>query len=301
MVLGRDKRARRGWERWAPLAVVVAALTLAGCEYLGFEQSGGAGEAESSGESAESPESKPSEGESKPQPAANKGDKEEESGSKGEGSSGSPAEGKGAETAPPKLAEEEGAGGSGEEKKNQPRRNPFAPEVETEEEEEPVEERAEKRNLGPLQKHPLGSYRLAGIISEVAVPKAMFIDPEGTGHLIKEGDNLGKKGGFIKDVRDNEVEIEIPPEGDNGKVRKVTVKLREAALPSEQEEELSEEERETLKRLLESEQGRKAVRESYRQNATPGANASERQKRRRESQGGSSGSDARFPGLEPPE
>jgi hypothetical protein len=288
--------------------VVVAVLMVSGCDYLGLGGGGQEG-AESSGSSAESSGSKPSDGEGKSKPeseptadkeADNKEPKEAAGDNTDDGSAGGSDKGQGAETAPPKLAQGSG-GGEGKSDQQKARRNPFAPDDEMEEEEEPVEERPDNRNLGPLQKHKIGEYRLAGIISEVAVPKAMFIDPEGTGHLIKEGDNLGRKGGFIKDVRDNEVEIEIPPEGDNGKAQRVTVKLREAAMPSEQEDELSEEEQETLKRLLESEEGRKAVRESYQQQATPGANASERQKRQRESQGGSSGSDARFPGLEPPE
>ena len=148
----------------------------------------------------------------------------------------------------------------------------------------------------PLERHSTGALRLAAILSEMAVPKAMFIDPSGVGHLAKEGDGIGTNGGTIEDIRSNEVVIALPTGGGRGSTTEKVIKLREAEQAITAQTDLDNEQRRMLDQLLRSEEGRKALRESYRKVA-PGANEAEQQRRRQRE--GSQG-DQRFPGLAPP-
>lgn len=62
------------------------------------------------------------------------------------------------------------------------------------------------RKMGPLERTPLSGLKLIGIISEVAAPRAMFVTPDGVGHLAYEGDRV--QGGVIEDIRNHEVEVQ---------------------------------------------------------------------------------------------
>lgn len=171
------------------------------------------------------------------------------------------------------------------------RRNPFQPDVETVRPN--VQELGDEgRTLEPLEQFGLGQLNLAAIISEVAVPKAMFIDPKGFGHVVKEGDRIGSSGGVISDIRENEVEVTEGVAGDEMKTRLRTVKLREIDLEADRGETLSEAEREALEKLLQTEEGRKAVERSYRESTMGGSAA--------EGEGLSPPGDRRFEGTLPP-
>lgn len=141
------------------------------------------------------------------------------------------------------------------------RRNPFLPDLSIV---TPVSTvaRGDLRPKEPLEEYSLSQLSLVAIISETTIPKAMFIDPKGFGHVLKEGDRLGLSGGVISDIRDNEVEVREVSEGAMAETRLTTLKLRSDQLTQRDDESLSEEEREALRRLLDSEQGRKAVRET---------------------------------------
>ena len=155
---------------------------------------------------------------------------------------------------------------------NAARRNPFQPDLEVI---KPATTavKGEVRTKEPLERFGLGQLALVAIVSEVAVPEAMFIDPDGFGHVVKEGDRIGQNGGYISDIRDNEVEVIEGSEEEDGQTLQKIVKLREVELETG-EDGLTDEERKALERLLETEAGRKAVERSYRENA-PGAAASE--------------------------
>lgn len=172
------------------------------------------------------------------------------------------------------------------------RRNPFLPDPEVMQPKRQVTE-GDVRPREPLEEYAISALELVAIISETAVPKAMLVDPEGFGHVAKEGDRIGLNGGQITDIRDNEVEVRETTDEDDSQTRLKTIKLRTQELQTRDEEGLSEEQREALQRLLESEEGQRALDEARRENA-PGANAAE--------QGGGSGSsdDGRFGGIRPP-
>ncbi len=159
---------------------------------------------------------------------------------------------------------------------DQVRRNPFLPDLEIFQPEKKQLAEGNVRPLEPLEKYGLGELTLVAIISEVAVPKAMFLDPEGFGHVVKEGDRVGQNGGTITDIRDNEVEVREVTDEEDTQTRLTTVELTDDELEVREREGLSDEEREALRRLLQSEEGRQAVQESFERNA-PGATASERQ------------------------
>lgn len=128
----------------------------------------------------------------------------------------------------------------------------------------------EKRPVEPLEQYSIGQLELVAVISETAVPKAMFIDPDGFGHVIKEGDRIGRSGGVITDIRDNEVDVqETSGEDENAKSTVRTIRLRDTEIRSDDEggEDLSEAEREALERLMKTDEGRDALRASLRERA----------------------------------
>ena len=128
--------------------------------------------------------------------------------------------------------------------------------------------------MEPLEQHSLDELDLVTIISQTAVPRAMFVDPEGMGHFAMEGDRIGDAGGIVRDIRPDEVEVR---EGDNG--ASVTVQLRERDIETPTDDELTEEERRMLEELLGTEEGREALGEEF----------------------ADTDDDERFPGLTPPE
>ncbi|MEM1347809.1 MAG: pilus assembly protein PilP, partial [Myxococcota bacterium] len=144
------------------------------------------------------------------------------------------------------------------------RRNPFVPD-ETVMRPIGSEPSAEDlRPLEPLEQFALGELSLAAIISEVVVPKAMFVDPQGFGHVVKEGDRIGRQGGIVVDIRDNEVDVREngTEEGSPAQVR--TMRLRDAELvASSSADGLSDNERAALEKLMTSEKGRRAIQQRF--------------------------------------
>lgn len=176
---------------------------------------------------------------------------------------------------------------------NNSRRNPFQPnpEIIT-----PVAKAAtEERSKQPLEQFALSELQLVAIISSVTVPKAMFVDPSGFGNVLKEGERIGRNAGVISDIRDNEVDIREGG-GEDGQSRVVTMKLRDVELNVSNENDLSEDERTALKKLLESEEGRKALQRTF-DEATLGATSVDKNKT---TPAASKPADSRFQGIRPP-
>lgn len=176
---------------------------------------------------------------------------------------------------------------------NNTRRNPFQPNPEII---QPVTQKvADERTKQPLEQFSLSELQLVAIISSVAVPKAMFVDPSGFGNVLKEGERIGRNGGVVSDIRDNEVDIREGG-GENGQSRVVTMKLREAELEANRGDDLSEDERSALKKLLESEEGRKALQRSF-DEATLGATSVDKNNKTNTDK---KSVDSRFKGISPP-
>jgi Tfp pilus assembly protein PilP len=173
------------------------------------------------------------------------------------------------------------------------RRNPFQPDPDVVTPVGPVID-SDKRDNGAvtaIEAFNLNQLELSAIISSVAIPKAMFIDPSGFGHVVKEGDKIGRNGGVVTDIRDNEVDVqETTSEGEGAASQVRTLRLREAEIRSDNQDELSDSERQALEKLLDSETGRRALRDKLR-DQSQGASAIE---------GSGPPSDPRFGGIEPP-
>ena len=185
------------------------------------------------------------------------------------------------------------------------RRNPFQPDLEVVQPAD-VPTEGEERTLEPLERFSLGELTLVAIISEVAVPKAMFIDPEGFGHVLKEGDRIGQNAGTLSDIRDNEVEITETTGEDRGKTRLRTMKLQQVEIRVQDGGGLTEDERKALEKLLATDEGRDALERQYRDMAL-GASAVDGQQPQQQGSDGNrqqSGqqrrTDGRFPGIQPP-
>lgn len=197
----------------------------------------------------------------------------------------------GANNKAPKVAKKDEAEEEVEEEYERPeypnsvRRNPFLPDLEVV---RPQKQLAEGtiRPLEPLEQYGLGQLDLVAIISEVAVPKAMFLDPEGFGHVVKEGDRVGENGGTITDIRDNQVEVREITDEEESQTRLTTIELRTRDLDVD-DDELSDEERDALKRLLQSDEGRKALEGLSSEASSEGGSRRTR--------------DERFKGLSPPD
>lgn len=181
---------------------------------------------------------------------------------------------------------------------NNTRRNPFQPDLEVVTPAN-VETDGQQEALGPLERFALGELELVAIISEVAVPKAMFIDPEGFGHVLKEGDRIGRNSGVLSDIRDNEVEVTETTGEDEGQgqTRLRTMKLRDADLSVGGDSALTDEERAAIEKLLETEEGRKALEARYRDMALGASAVDDDVQPQRTSR---PPPDPRFQGIAPP-
>lgn len=169
------------------------------------------------------------------------------------------------------------------------RRNPFQPDLDIVGGTVVPEEERQIRPTEPLEEFGISQLQLVTILSDIAVPKAMFVDPTGHGHIAKEGDRIGRNNGVIRVIRANEVEVR---EGDD-RGSAVIVRLRERELSSEREQ-LTEEEQEALRRLLETSGGREAIQRQLSSGQQESGQAPPSTGQSQPS------SDRRFPGLAPP-
>ncbi len=175
------------------------------------------------------------------------------------------------------------------------RRNPFQPDPDVF---QPAQTAivGEVRPLEPLEGFSLNQLSLVALISETSIPMAMFVDSDGLGHVVKEGDRIGRNGGVIVSIRDNEVEVrEGSEDAEQFGGSSTTMRLRDLELATGDGEGLSAQDRITLERLLQSEHGRQAIddlrggeQQSADESPVPGVSPSRPQ------------GDARFQGTAPP-
>lgn len=81
------------------------------------------------------------------------------------------------------------------------RRDPFLPYLAPRPEDE-VDE-----IISPLQRFDLDQLKLVGILWDTRNPKAMFMDPNQKGYIVKKMDKIGRQRGFVAEIRDGEVVI----------------------------------------------------------------------------------------------
>ena len=59
----------------------------------------------------------------------------------------------------------------------------------------------------PLERYDIDELKLAGIMWDIRLPKAMIIDPQGEVHVLGKDDRIGRKRGYIAVIREGEVVV----------------------------------------------------------------------------------------------
>jgi type IV pilus assembly protein PilP len=77
----------------------------------------------------------------------------------------------------------------------------------------------------PILSFDVGQFRLIGIVTGTKENKAMVVDPNGKGYVVKPGMIIGKNEGRVTSVNASGIEILEQFKDDNGRVRKETIKL----------------------------------------------------------------------------
>lgn len=83
------------------------------------------------------------------------------------------------------------------------RKDPFKPYVEI----DSLDQGEMQGPLLPLQRFDLNEINLVGIIWDVGSPRAMFLDPTNTVHIIGKNERIGRNNGYIAMIREGEVVI----------------------------------------------------------------------------------------------
>lgn len=81
-------------------------------------------------------------------------------------------------------------------------------------EEEAIDEPKPTVVLTPLTKFKLSTMSLIVLVSGVAQPKAVLLDPEGNQIVAVRGDHLGSEGGVVKAITQYELQVSVPGEPD---------------------------------------------------------------------------------------
>jgi type IV pilus assembly protein PilP len=74
----------------------------------------------------------------------------------------------------------------------------------------------------PLQRFDVDQLKLVGIIWDVRHPKAMILDPQGAGYVVKLNERIGRNSGFVARIRESEVIIVEKYKGSDGVISSVT-------------------------------------------------------------------------------
>jgi type IV pilus assembly protein PilP len=84
------------------------------------------------------------------------------------------------------------------------------------------------RNLLPIHSFEVSQFTLIGIVTDVKENRAMVLDPNKKGYVLKRGMHIGKNNGQVKAITLNGVDVEEPIKDENGKISK---KITSIALP----------------------------------------------------------------------
>jgi len=69
----------------------------------------------------------------------------------------------------------------------------------------------------PLQKFDLSQLKLIGIIWDNHNPKAMILDPNGKGYIIRTNERVGRNNGYVARIREGEIVVVESFTGNDGK------------------------------------------------------------------------------------
>lgn len=107
------------------------------------------------------------------------------------------------------------------------KKDPFKPFVIVKASQAPVSDNLLKRgrNALPIHNFDVNQFKLIGIVTGDNQNKAMVVDPNGKGYVIKVGMTIGKNEGLITSITHSGVDVVEQFRDDNGRVRKETIKI----------------------------------------------------------------------------
>ncbi len=92
-----------------------------------------------------------------------------------------------------------------------------------------VEKGKGPKSLLPLEQFEVNDFELVGVVSGSGIKKAIVQDLTGKGYFIQVGTRIGKNGGQVVRITDQEVVVEEPYQDFLGRKTSRTVKLRAPA------------------------------------------------------------------------
>jgi type IV pilus assembly protein PilP len=108
------------------------------------------------------------------------------------------------------------------------KKDPFKPFVIVKASQAPVADNLPKRVRNaalPIHNFDVNQFKLIGIVTGDNQNKAMVVDPNGKGYVIKVGMTIGKNEGLITSITHSGVDVVEQFRDDNGRVRKETIKI----------------------------------------------------------------------------
>lgn len=96
------------------------------------------------------------------------------------------------------------------------------------------------RRPDPTEKYELDQYRLTGLITGTAQPKALVEDPEKIGHVLRVGSRLGKNGGRITRISNTGIVVTEEYRAPTGEKVKVPIDVNLPKPPIEMESEVEQ-------------------------------------------------------------
>jgi len=105
------------------------------------------------------------------------------------------------------------------------KKDPFKPFVVAKAEPNPAAERKALKEGIPIHRFDVTQFTLIGIVTGGRENRAMVVDPEHKGYVVKVGKTIGKNEGRVTAITASGVEVLEQFRDDNGKVRRERIKL----------------------------------------------------------------------------
>jgi len=107
------------------------------------------------------------------------------------------------------------------------KKDPFKPDVALKQVTAPSSDNFKKVLQGglPIHSFDVSQFKLIGIITTSKENKAMVVDPNGKGYVLKPGMTIGKNDGRVKAINNNGVDVVEQFKDDSGRVRKENIRI----------------------------------------------------------------------------
>jgi type IV pilus assembly protein PilP len=86
-------------------------------------------------------------------------------------------------------------------------------------------EKQQRKELLPIHSFDVSQFKLIGIVMTGKENKAMVVDPQGKGYVLKVGMTIGKNDGRITAITNNSVNVVERFKDDNGRVHKENITI----------------------------------------------------------------------------